>query len=287
MAKLSETTITDAVLERISSCPNSRLKQLAGGLIRHIHDYVREVQLAPEEWLYAIEFLTDVGKLCDGKRQEFILLSDTLGVSALVDILDNQGNPPATTESSLLGPFYRKGAPEMGSGASIAGDTAGEPLIVSGHVLGDGDRAIGGAMLDVWQAAPSGLYDLQDKRLDGMNLRGRFRTDAEGRFALRTVKPASYPVPADGPVGRMLRALGRHPFRPAHIHFIVSADGYQSLTTALYIAGDKYLESDAVFGSRPSLAVGYRHEAANGGAGKQTDAIEFDFVLNRALGMRR
>jgi hydroxyquinol 1,2-dioxygenase len=200
-------------------------------------------------------------------------------MSALVDLIDNRERPPATTESSLLGPFYRAGAPVMAPDADIAGETPGERIALHGRVSSLDGRALAGALLDVWQAAPNGMYDLQDEHQPEMNLRGRFRTDAEGRFRFRSVKPASYPIPYDGPVGRMLVALGRHPYRPAHIHFIVSAPGHQTLTTALYIAGDRYLDSDAVFGCRESLVAGYRPSAARGG-GANIDSIEFDFVLN-------
>ncbi len=272
--KLSEYTITEAVRGRIADTPNPRLKQVMQSLINHLHEFAREVQLTPEEWNAGIEFLTSAGHITDDKRQEFILLSDTLGLSALVDLMHHRGESDRTTESSLLGPFYRSGAPELAPGSDISNGTAGEPLMIRGRVLSSDGTTIPGAVVDVWQAAPNGLYDVQDANQPEINLRARFRADAHGRFDFRTIKPASYPVPHDGPVGKMLSSLGQHPFRPAHIHFIVSAPGFETLTTALYIAGDKYLGSDAVFGSRPSLVVDYRDASANG-----SDAIEFDFVL--------
>jgi hydroxyquinol 1,2-dioxygenase len=272
--KLTEHTITEVVRSRIADVPNPRLKQVMQSLIDHLHQFARDVQLTQEEWNAGIEFLTAAGHITDDKRQEFILLSDTLGLSALVDLMHHQGESNRTTESSLLGPFYRNGAPELALGSDISNGTAGEPLTIRGRVLSIEGTTISGALLDVWQAAPNGLYDVQDASQPEINLRGRFRTDTHGHFDFRTIKPASYPVPHDGPVGKMLSSLGRHPFRPAHIHFIVSARGFETLTTALYIAGDKYLDSDAVFGSRPSLVVDYHHAD-----GRRHDSIEFDFVL--------
>jgi hydroxyquinol 1,2-dioxygenase len=273
--KLNENNITGVVLERISNSPDPRLKQVMQSLITHLHQFAREVQLTTDEWRLAIDFLTDAGNITTDKRQEFILLSDTLGLSALVDLLEHRAANSRTTESSLLGPFYREGMPEVKSGADISNGTAGEPLLVCGTVKAPNGLPVANALLDVWQAAPNGRYDVQDENQPEINLRARLRTDGEGRFSFHTVKPASYPVPDDGPVGKMLRALGRHPYRPAHIHFIVSAPAFETLTTALYINGDRYLDSDAVFGSRPSLVVDYRH--ANGGG--KADAIEFEFVL--------
>ena len=273
-SKLTEYTITEEVRSRIAGTPNPRLKQIMQTLISHLHEFAREVQLTSGEWNTGIEFLTATGHISDDQRQEFILLSDTLGLSALVDLMRHQGESDRTTESSLLGPFYRNGAPELEPGTDISNGTAGEPLTIRGRALSSDGKTIPHAMLDVWQAAPNGLYDVQDANQPEVNLRARFRTDAQGRFEFRTIKPASYPVPHDGPVGKMLASLGRHPFRPAHIHFIVSAPRFATLTTALYIAGDKYLDSDAVFGSRPSLDVDYRHTG-----GDHPDSIEFDFVL--------
>ena len=279
MQHLTESSVTEHVLERISDCPSPRLKQVMIALIEHLHEFAREVVLTPEEWKAGIDFLTAAGHVTDEKRQEFILLSDTLGLSALVDIVQNRSRSGKATESSLLGPFYRNGAPELPLNASIAGNTPGEPILIYGQVRSADGKPIAGASLDVWQAAPNGLYDLQDENQPGMNLRGRFRTDHNGRFRFQSVKPSSYPIPFDGPVGTMLRALGRHPYRPAHIHFIVTAPGYASLITALYITGDPYLDSDAVFGSRESLVVGYRPYNGKESGTTYREAIEYDFVL--------
>ena len=272
MRNLTEDNLTQAVVERVAQAPNARVRDLMTALAEHLHAFARKVNLTPGEWNTAIQFLVDTGKICDERRNEFILLSDTLGLSALVDIMANREKNSAATESSLLGPFYRNGAPVMPLGASIARNVEGAPLEIRGSVRSQSGNAIAGATLDVWTASPAGLYDLQLPEADGMNMRGVFRTDEHGGFHFRSVKPSSYPVPTDGPVGKMLNALGRHPFRPAHIHFKISAAGYEPLTTALYIAGDQYLESDAVFGSRESLVVRYARSG-------DVDSIKFDFVL--------
>ncbi|HLI79337.1 MAG TPA: intradiol ring-cleavage dioxygenase [Candidatus Binataceae bacterium] len=276
MRNLDQQTITDSALERIVNCPDARLKEVMTALIRHVHEFAREVKLTPAEWMKGIEFLTAVGRITDDKRQEFILLSDTLGLSALVDILANRGKSADATESSLLGPFFREGAPEMAAGESIARGIEGEPLLLYGRVTSTDGKPLGGARIDVWQASTDGRYDLQFDNFKGgeMNLRARFCTDADGRYRFRSMKPSSYPVPSDGPVGRMLNALGRHPYRPAHIHFIISAAGYRPLVTALYIDGDKYIDSDVVFGSREQLVVKYRN-----GKSSEPDSIEYNFAV--------
>ena len=283
MKNLTEENLTESVLERISDCQSPRLKFVMRSLITHLHAFAREVRLSPEEWRLGIEFLTAAGHITDDKRQEFILLSDTLGLSALVDLIENRDRPENTTESSLLGPFYRAGAPELPAGASIANGADGEPIMMRGVVRSIDGPPIAGALLDVWQTAPNGLYDVQEKNPDPMNMRGRFRTDRDGRYQFRSAMPVSYSVPADGPVGKMLRALGRHSYRPAHVHFIVSAPGHETLTTALYLQGDKYLESDAVFGSRSSLAVSVRPcDVVSKDGTAVGGEIDFDFVLNAA-----
>ncbi len=276
MKNLTEDGITRSALSRISGCPNSRLKEVVRALTQHLHAFAREVELTPDEWLAGIQFLTEVGRITSDKRQEFILLSDTLGLSAMVDLMANRDAPSGATESSLLGPFFREGAPFFPDGADISNGAPGEKMIVKGRVIDSAGAPIRNAIVDTWQASSEGEYDLQQTDSDQMNLRGRFRTDANGRFSFRSVKPSSYPVPDDGPVGRMLRALARHPYRPAHVHFKIAASGVRPLTTALYIGGDRYLDSDVVFGAKKSLVVGYSHSGANGAS---ADTIEFDFVL--------
>ena len=274
MKHLDENNITAEASARLSETPDPRLKEIMTALTRHLHDFAREVRLVPGEWMEGIQFLTRVGQISDDKRQEFILLSDTLGLSAVVDMIAHASNDGATA-SSLLGPFYRTGVPELQNGANIAaGGPEGERVVMRGRVIGRAGKPISGALIDVWQAASNGLYDLQDPNQPEINMRGRFRSANDGSFTFRTTKPISYSVPTDGPVGKLLRAEGRHSYRPAHIHFMISAEGYETLTTALYIAGDRYIESDAVFGAKDELVAAYIKGGADG-----ADAIEFTFAL--------
>jgi hydroxyquinol 1,2-dioxygenase len=287
MRNLSEHDLTEAVERRLQSTADARTRQIMTSLVRHLHDFVRDVELTEAEWFEGIRFLTDTGHASDDKRQEFILLSDTLGVSMLVDAI-NHRHPEGATESTVFGPFHREGAPLVPAGASIAGATAGEPTFVSGRVTDTAGRPLAGALLDVWQAAPNGLYDSQDPVHDGrLNLRARLRTDAEGRYAFETVKPVNYPIPSDGPVGRMLRACGRHPYRPAHIHFIVSAPGHEPVTTHVFVEGDPYLDSDAVFAVKNSLIAPFkRHDSPQEAAARKTATpfytMEYNFTLTPA-----
>jgi protocatechuate 3,4-dioxygenase beta subunit len=254
MRHVTEDNITAAVLQTMASTRDARLQEIMTSLIRHMHDFVREVQLTQEEWLAAIDFLTRTGAKTTAQRNEFILASDTLGVSALVPMLNNR--PAAgVTETSLLGPFYLEGSRLLEVGSSLPGASQGEPLVVTGRVTTPDHTAIAGALLDVWQNAPSGLYENQDATQPESNLRCRMYTNAEGRYQFTTTPPVAYTVPDDGPVGEMLRAVGRRAWRPAHIHVRVSAAGYQPLTTALYLADDAYIDEDAVFGVRQSLLV--------------------------------
>src|SRR5215469_2595270 len=284
----TEDDITAEVLERFAQTPEPRLRQIMLSLIGHLHAFVKEVNLTEAEWFKAIEILTEAGHLSDDKRQEFILFSDTLGVSMVVDLLSHR-KPDEATESTVFGPFHRLGAPEMPAGGNIAHlDKKGPPTLVSGRVLDLAGRPIGGALLDVWQAQTSGLYDSQDANLHEMHMRGKFRTDPEGRYLVRTVRPVHYPIPSDGPVGAMLRATGRHPWRPAHIHFVVSADGYEPVTTHIFDQGDEYLGSDAVFAVKDSLICDFeRHDSAEGEALRLGIAPPhytggFDFLLKPA-----
>src|SRR5688572_696934 len=286
MRTFTESASIEAVLERMTNCRDPRLKEIMASLVTHLHGFVKDVEPTFDEWLAAIQFLTRTGQICDDKRQEFILLSDTLGVSMVVDAI-NHRHPEGATESTVFGPFHREGAPMLEAGASIAGTTAGEPTFVSGRVTDTAGRPLAGALLDVWQAAPNGLYDSQDPEQGGLNLRGKFRTDAEGRYAFQTVKPANYPIPSDGPVGRMLRACGRHPYRPAHIHFIVSAAGHRTVTTHVFVEGDPYLDSDAVFAVKTSLIAPFqRHDSPQEAAARKATApfytVEYDFALTPA-----
>jgi catechol 1,2-dioxygenase len=284
----TEDDITAAVLARFSATSDPRLRQIMLSLIKHLHEFVKEVELSEAEWFQAIEILTEAGKMCSDKRQEFILFSDTLGVSMVVDMIDHR-KPEGATESTVFGPFHRLGAPEMPPGGNIAHrDTVGIPTLVSGRVLDLGGQPIANAELDVWQAQTNGLYDSQDQNPNELHMRGKFRTDGEGRYLLRTVVPVNYPIPSDGPVGAMLKATGRHPWRPAHIHFVVTADGYDPVTTHIFDRTDPYLESDAVFAVKDSLICDFtRHdsptpEAVNRGIIGPVCTAEFDFVLTPA-----
>src|SRR6266852_2695297 len=281
----NENDITAEVLARFSATSNPRLRQIMLSLISHLHAFVKEVELTEAEWFQAIEILTEAGKMCSDKRQEFILFSDTLGVSMVVDLIDHR-KPEGATESTVFGPFHRLGAPEMPAGGNIAHrDTSGVPTLVSGRVLDLDGRPVAGAVLDVWQAQTNGLYDAQDEQPDALHMRGKFTTDAEGRYLIRTVLPVNYPIPSDGQVGAMLRATGRHPWRPAHIHFVVSADGYDPVTTHIFDRTDEYLGSDAVFAVKDSLICDFvRHEKEEGDAARLGIAppyytTEFDFRL--------
>jgi hydroxyquinol 1,2-dioxygenase len=269
---LSEADLTDAVLARLGRAEDPRFKEIMTAVIRHLHAFVREVELTEAEWLEGIKFLTATGQKCDADRQEYILLSDVLGVSMLVDALDHK-KPTGATESTVLGPFYVDGAPELANGANICLSGGGEPAEVRGRVLSLDGKPIAGAVLDVWQTAANSLYSSQDPQQERYNMRGRFKSDAAGAFFFRTVKPVSYPVPTDGPVGKILNAMGRHPMRPAHIHFIVSAPGHETVATHIFAKGDRYLDSDVVFAVKNSLIADFRPKADG------ILEVNYDFVL--------
>jgi hydroxyquinol 1,2-dioxygenase len=273
MQDLNAKNITDAVHETFADCADPRFKQIIDTVVRHLHDCARELKLTSDEWLAAIRFLTEVGQKCTPNRQEFILLSDTLGVSALVNVLNNR--PADATVSSLLGPFFRENAPELPLGATIAPHDKGEEVVMSGRIQDARGKPVANALIDVWQAGSDGLYDIQTDKPELMDLRARFRADKDGRYHFRTALPIGYGVPMDGPVGKMLTAGARHGRRPAHIHFLLSAPGYQELATALYIAGDPHIDSDAVFGVSGALVVA--PEPVKGGPNKRT--ITYDFVM--------
>lgn len=282
----NEQTATDIVLGRISPDTNPRLRQVMASIITHLHAVVREVEPTLDEWMLAIQFLTQTGQICDDTRQEYILLSDTLGVSMLVDAINNR-KPSGATESTVLGPFHVDGVPERQLGGDISLDHHGDVCFVSGVVTGPDGKPVPNARLDVWQSNGEGFYDVQQPGVQpSMNLRGIFHADDQGRYWFRSVKPSSYPIPNDGPVGKLLRAQGRHPYRPAHIHFIVSAPGYKPVATHCFVAGDPYLASDAVFGVKDSLILDFPlhsdpAEMAARGVNQPFYTCEFNIGLER------
>lgn len=286
MRDLSENNLTEAVIAAMAGAQDQRTPEILASLVRHLHAFIREVGLTEAEWQAGIRFLTATGQKSDDRRQEFILLSDILGATTMKDFV-NHPMAPGATEYTILGPFHRAGPPELPLGGDLASGIPGEPVRVQGRVLALDGTPLPGALLDVWQSDAAGNYDLQMPEMEGMALRGTFRTDAEGRYSFRTIKPSAYPIPFDGPVGQMLERLGRHPYRPAHIHFIVSAQGYTPVTTELFVEGDPYLDSDPVFGVRQSLVVPFvRRESSAEAAQADRPApfysVDFDFWLEPA-----
>ena len=286
--------ITQAVLGRLAESTEPRFRQIMTAVVKHLHAAVREVDLQPHEWMQAIEFLTKVGQTCDEKRQEFILLSDTLGVSMLVVQLEQarrskraMADTAATqkpTEATVQGPFYWVGSPVLPLGSDIGEGMPGEPAYYSGRVTDTRGQPLANCCVDVWSGDGEGVYDMQMGGDAGMRLRARFHTDADGNYRFWSIKPTYYPVPDDGPVGDMLRAMGRHPNRPGHMHMMVYKDGYVPLTTHLFPHDSPYLDSDAVFGVRDSLIVPFeRHApgtAPDGRAMAKTfHTARYDFAL--------
>lgn len=282
MQDLDPKGLLQEALAQMANTPDPRTREVMAAAVRHLHGFAQEVKLTPEEWLAGIAFLTAVGQACTPYRQEFILLSDVLGLSRLVNIMhDAEGREAAGTETSLLGPFFREKAPEFPAGGSIAvHKTHGEEICIFGQVTDAAGRPLPNAEIDIWQTDADGLYDLQAQDATVMDLRGRFRADAEGRFHMRTVKPVGYSIPMDGPVGKLVKQQKRHGMRPAHIHVLVAAEGYRELVTALYFGDDPNIGSDTVFGVSSSLIV----EAAMGVPGSprpDLPSIRYDFRLSR------
>ncbi|HEY4211158.1 MAG TPA: intradiol ring-cleavage dioxygenase [Steroidobacteraceae bacterium] len=284
MRNVDEETITQAVLASFAGCQDERLRILMTSLVQHLHSFVREVQFTESEWFAAIRFLTSAGHITDDRRQEFILLSDTLGMSMLVTALSSR-KPKGCTESTVFGPFFVEGAPEYLNGADIARGAKGEPCWVSGTVADLSGRPIADAVIDVWQADEAGFYDTQYPDLFEPRARGRLRSCADGTFRFKSIVASAYPIPHDGPVGKMLGATGRHPWRPAHLHFMIAAAGFKRLITHVFRSDDQYLDSDAVFGVRCSLVADWeRHPAGKAPDGSQSPVpfytLDFNFVLD-------
>ncbi|MBP7669704.1 MAG: hydroxyquinol 1,2-dioxygenase [Ferrovibrio sp.] len=255
----TEQDVTPAVLAAMANTPDARLREVMASLVKHLHAFAREVKLTEPEWERGIEFLIGLGKLTNDSHNEAILASDAIGFSTLVCLLNNGTVGDSETAAALLGPFWRLNAPKTESGASIVrSPTPGPALFADCRLRDNSGRPIAGAYVDVWHASPVGMYENQDAGQADMNLRGNFITDAEGRFSFRSVKPAGYPVPVSGPVGALLAAQQRHPYRPAHLHFLFHKPGYKTLITQVFVQGDPYLESDVVFGVTKPLVGDYR-----------------------------
>ena len=282
----TEENSVEVVTGRNANAADPRLKQVMEVITRKLHEAVKEIEPTQEEWFQTIMFLTKTGHLCNEWRQEFILLSDVLGVSMLVDAINNR-KPSGASESTVLGPFHVADAPEMPMGANICLDHKGEDMFIHGRILDTRGQPVADAVLDVWQANDEGFYDVQQKGIQpDFNLRGVFRTGADGRYWFRAVKPKFYPIPDDGTVGKLLGALGRHPYRPAHLHFILKADGFETLTTHIFDPDDPYINSDAVFGVKESLLAEFRRvDDAERARKLEFDGwfweVEYDFVLAR------
>jgi protocatechuate 3,4-dioxygenase beta subunit len=283
----SEERSAEVVAASFANTPDPRLKQVMTSLVHHLHAFVKDVELTEQEWAFAIDFLTRTGHMSNDVRQEFILLSDVLGVSMLVETI-NHRTGGTSTESTVLGPFHMVESPPRQLGDNIALDGKGTPCLVSGRVTGPDGEPLAGASVDVWQTNEDGFYDVQQPGIQPPgNLRGLFTTDEQGRFWFRSVVPRFYPIPDDGPVGQLLAATGRHPNRPAHLHFIVAAPGYRPVTTHVFVADSPYLDSDAVFGVKESLVrdvpeVDDPARAAKVGLANPFRTLTFDLTLLRA-----
>jgi len=280
----TEGNSADVVISRNAHAEDKRLAEVMEVITRHLHAAVKEIEPTQDEWMQAILFLTQTGHKSDDWRQEFILLSDVLGVSMLVDAINNR-KPSGASESTVLGPFHVADAPEKPMGANICLDGKGEPMLVKGRILDTDGNPIAGAKIDVWQTNDDGFYDVQQKGIQpNFNLRGVFRTGDDGSYYFWGAKPRFYPIPDDGPVGQLLGALGRHPYRPAHLHYIIEAEGFETLVTHIFDPDDDYIHTDAVFGVKKSLMAKFRHItepdriAAEGRTGPFYEVIH-DFVL--------
>jgi len=273
MRNLDRNTITEAVLARHAAAADPRFKHIMTSLVNHLHAFAREVELTEEEWFKGIEFLTRCGHITDDRRQEFILLSDVLGLSMLTVAMNND-KPQGCTEATVFGPFHVEGAPHYELGADIANGARGIPCLVRGTVRGAAGEAVPGAHIDVWQSDEEGLYDVQHAEIAHAQARGTFNADAKGGYHFRSILAVPYAIPHDGPVGDLLKAAGRHPWRPAHLHFMIKAEGYETLITHVFRSDDAYLDSDAVFGVRQSLVADWKPQPDG------SYLVEYDFVLN-------
>lgn len=273
----TEENSAEVVNSRMGSDVDPRIRQIMHSLVSHLHAFIKDVEPTTDEWETAIDFLTQTGQICSDARQEYILLSDVLGVSMLVDAI-NHRRPDGATENTVFGPFHVEGAPERAMGDNISLDGKGESCLFEGRVLDIDGNPVEGALVDVWSDNADGFYDVQQPSVQPeWNNRGVFRTGPDGRYRFRGIKPVSYPIPDDGPVGKMLERIHRHPWRPAHMHFLVTAEGYEPVTTHTFVEGDPFLESDAVFGVKETLIVPFKRSEV----GDTRWTSQFDFVLRK------
>ena len=285
MPYVTEENLTELALERWKNTSEPRLRKIIGSLIKHLHGFVRDVELTEAEWATAIDWLTRTGKMCTEKRQEFILASDVLGVSMLVDAI-NHRLPTGATPTTVTGPFHIHDSPELANGASMAAGAPGIPCFVSGFVRGLDGRPIKGATLDVWQTDGEGLYEAQ-RDIEGPWLRGIYHTGADGSYVIRTVAPIGYTIPMDGTVGELMGRTKISHMRPAHIHFLVEAPGYHRIITHIFQAGDQYIDTDVVFGVKEPLIVKFEKKAGGRAPnGETVDKpfydVKYDFTLQSA-----
>jgi len=288
MRSVTKDNITDVFTSYFGDDTDPRVKEVLSALARHIHDFAREVNLTHDEWRVGIDFLTRAGEITTAERQEFVLLSDVMGLSSLVDMLHST---PEATSSSVLGPFHVSNPPPLAVGGDMKRDYEGETVLVEGTVRDTEGNAIPGAQIDIWQTAPNGMYSSQDPEQDIHSFHGLMTADENGRYAFTTVRPVEYTVPSDGPVGDILNAAGRHPWRPSHLHYIVTADGFRSLVTEVFPDDDPYLDQDTVFGVREDLVMTYVPQPAgsfpdgfelSGKVNGPYARVDFDLVLAKA-----
>jgi catechol 1,2-dioxygenase len=275
--------VTDAVLAAMAATPDPRLREIMEALVRHLHAFAREVRLTEPEWERAVGFVTRLGQATNDTHNEVILASDAVGLSTLVCLLNNGDAGNTETAAALLGPFWRMNSPRTASGGTIVrSPTPGAALFADCLVRNGAGAPLADVEVDVWQASPAGMYENQDEAQADMNLRGKFTTGPDGRFAFRSVKPAGYPVPVHGPVGDMLRAQGRHPYRPAHLHFLLHRPGYKTLVTQVFVDDDEHLETDVVFGVTRRLVGGFARQDGSppaADAGTPWFALDYTFVM--------
>jgi catechol 1,2-dioxygenase len=279
-----ENDVTPAVLKAMSGAPDARIREIAESFVKHMHAFVREVKLTEKEWEYGVDFLNRIGKQTTDTHNEGVLFSDTIGVSTLVCLMNNGANGSTETAAALLGPFWRMRSPETPNGGSLLrSPTPGPALFAGCRVVDDKGQPMAGVEVDVWHSSTTGMYENQDPEQADHNLRGKFHTDADGRFSFRSILPAGYPIPTDGPVGDMVLFQKREPWRPAHIHFLLHKDGFKTLVTQVFVQGAKYLDCDVVFGVTTALVGDYRrHET---GAPPAPDVTEPWYTLDYTFHM--